>query len=81
MPKMLETGMNCLPVLSLSHVSTILKDQSNSTAISSAVDSNHRLAHVHKDDANAGRYEQATNTQAALLTGSSHGHRCLGSNH
>ncbi|QGF93545.1 hypothetical protein GH769_09875 [Pseudomonas sp. CFSAN084952] len=68
--KVLETGMNRLLILSLSHVSTILRDQSNPTAIHQQRTAIIALATSINDDANAGRYEQASNTQAALLTAS-----------
>lgn len=66
----LETAMNRLRDLSLTHVSTLLQGQSNPTAIHQQRIGIIALATSINDDANAGRYEQASNTHAALLTAS-----------
>lgn len=67
---LLETSMNRLRDLSLTHVSTILQGQSNPTAVHQQRVGIIALATSINDDANAGRYEQASNTHAALLTAS-----------
>ncbi|WP_251961777.1 FUSC family protein [Pseudomonas sp. Marseille-Q5299] len=66
----LEASMNRLLDLSLNHVSTILQSQSNPTAAHQQRIGIIALATSINDDANAGRYEQASTTDAALLTAS-----------
>lgn len=66
----LETSIKRLLDLSLTHVSTILQDQSNPTAVHQQRIGIIALATSINDDTNAGRYEQASNVDAALLTAS-----------
>lgn len=66
----LETGMNRLRELSLTHVSTILQGRSDPAAVHQQRISIIALATSINDDANAGRYEQASNTKTALVTAS-----------
>ncbi|MBD8271586.1 MULTISPECIES: FUSC family protein [Pseudomonas] len=68
--KVLETGMNRLRDLSLTHVSAILQAQSNPTAVHQQRIGIIALATSINDDANAGRYELASNVDAALITAS-----------
>ncbi|MFT2158178.1 FUSC family protein [Pseudomonas putida] len=65
----LEASMSRLLDLSLNHVSTILQSQSDPTAAHQQRIGIIALATSINDDANAGRYEQAS-TDAALLTAS-----------
>lgn len=66
----LETGMNRLRDLSLTHVSAILQAQSNPTAVHQQRIGIIPLATSINDDANAGRYELSSNVDAALITAS-----------
>ena len=68
--KVLETSANRLLGLSLNHVSTILHGQSDRTIVHQQRIGIIALATSINDDANAGRYEQANNIDAALLTAS-----------
>lgn len=68
--KVLEAGMNRLRDLSLTHVSAILQAQSNPTAVHQQRIGIIALSTSINDDANAGRYELASNVDAALLTAS-----------
>lgn len=68
--KVLETSMNRLRDLSLTHVSAILQARSNPTAVHQQRISMIALATSLNDDVNSGRYELATNVDAALLTAS-----------
>ncbi|WP_109514186.1 FUSC family protein [Pseudomonas ovata] len=66
----LKTSLSHLLELSLTHISTILQDQSNPTAVHQQRIGIIALATSINDDANAGRYEQASNSNAALITAS-----------
>ena len=68
--KVLETGMNRLRDLSLTHVSAILHAQSNPAAVHQQRIGIIALSTSINDDANAGRYELASNIDAALLAAS-----------
>ncbi|MBD8235902.1 FUSC family protein [Pseudomonas fluorescens] len=68
--KLLETGKNRLQDLSLIHVSAILQSQSNPATVHQQRIGIIALATSINDDANAGRYELASNVDAALLTAS-----------
>ncbi|MBP5952733.1 FUSC family protein [Pseudomonas sp. P42] len=68
--KVLEASMSRLRDLSLTHVSAILQAQSNPTAVHQQRIEIIALSTSINDDVNAGRYELASNVDAALLTAS-----------